>query len=168
MVWVKQTLSVTMITILILVEPITLETITLLLVTNKVDSQIVVEVWPQLKSKFILINIQIFNMLSEETELKLEDSLTNISLTSDSKKRELLPHGQDIMLNHNSVLMIKTAPASKILANVTELSGTVEDRTKLDAEFSLGINSECGHLLPKQKLELTWDAVNTSLEMLQV
>jgi len=94
-------------------------------------------------------------MLSEETELKLEDSLTNISLTSDSKKRELLPHGQDIMLNHNSVLMIKTAPASKILANVTELSGTVEDRTKLEAEFSLGINSECGHLLPKQKLELT-------------
>lgn len=94
-------------------------------------------------------------MLSEETELKLEDSLTNISLTSDSKKRELLPHGQDIMLNHNSVLMIKTAPASKILANVTELSGTVEDRTKLEEEFSLGINSECGHLLPKQKLELT-------------
>ncbi len=59
------------------------------------------------------------------------------------------------MLNHNSVLMIKMVPTSKILANVTELSGTVEDRTNLDPELPLGINSECGHLLPKQKLELT-------------
>jgi len=59
------------------------------------------------------------------------------------------------MLNHNSVLMIKMVPTSKILANVTELSGTVEDRTNLEAEFPLGINSECGHHLPKQKLEIT-------------
>ena len=94
-------------------------------------------------------------MLSEETVLKPEDLLTNISLTSDSKKRELLPHGKDIMLNHNSVLMIKMVPTNKILANVMELSGTVEDRTNLELELPIGINSECGHLLPNQKLEIT-------------
>jgi len=56
-----------------LVEPITLETITPLLVTNKEDNQIAEEVWPQLRSNNILTDIQIFNMPSELVVPDLED-----------------------------------------------------------------------------------------------
>jgi len=70
-------------------------------------------------------------MLLEEVVLKPEDLLTNISLTLDSRKKDWPLHGQDIMLNHNSVLMVMPL-TSKTLANVTELSGSVEDRMKTD------------------------------------
>lgn len=70
-------------------------------------------------------------MLSEEAELKLEDLLTSISLTLDSRNIERPLHGQDIMLNHNSVSMVMPL-TSKTLANVTELSGSVEDKMKTE------------------------------------
>jgi len=65
-------------------------------------------------------------MLSEEVVPKPEDSLTNISLILVLKNTEMPPHGQDIMLNLNSALMVML-PMNKILVNVTEQSGSVED-----------------------------------------
>jgi len=149
------------------VEQITLETITLLSVTNKEDNQTAEEVWPQLKSKFISIDIQIFNIPSERTVLGLEDLPMSISLTSEWKKREMLLHGQDIMLNHNSVSMVMPL-TSKTLASVTELFGSVEEKMNRVIELLLGTNSECGHLFQKLMKLLTLDAINTLLEMLQV
>jgi hypothetical protein len=84
----------------------------------------------------------------EGTEMRLKDLHTNISLTLDIKKRELPVHGLDIMLNLNSVLMV-TPQTSKILANVTELFGSEEDRTKPVKELQLGKFSDCGHLFQK-------------------
>jgi hypothetical protein len=84
----------------------------------------------------------------EGTEMRLKDLHTNISLTLDIKKRELPVHGLDIMLNLNSVLMV-TPQTSKILANVTELFGLEEDRTKPVKELQLGKISDCGHLFQK-------------------
>jgi hypothetical protein len=84
----------------------------------------------------------------EGTEMRLKDLHTNISLTLDIKKRELPVHGLDIMLNLNSVLMV-TPQTSKILANVTELFGSEEDRTKPVKELQLGKISDCGHLFQK-------------------
>jgi len=161
--WVKLIQSVTMKTIPMLVEPITLETIILLLVTNKEDNQTVEEVWPPLKSKFILINIQIFNILSEEVVPQPPDRLIHISLTSDMLRREIHPHGQDTMLNHNSVSMV-IASARKILVNVTVLPGTVELRMKLELELPPGINSECGHPFLRPKITNILDATNTHSE----
>jgi hypothetical protein len=86
----------------------------------------------------------------EGTEMRLKDLHTNISLTLDIKKRELPVHGLDIMLNLNSVLMV-TPQTSKILANVTELFGSEEDRTKPVKELQLGKISDCGHLFQKLK-----------------
>jgi len=65
-------------------------------------------------------------MLSEEVVPKPEDSLTNISLILVLKNTEMPPHGQDIMLNLNSALMVMLL-MNKILVNVTEQSGSVED-----------------------------------------
>jgi hypothetical protein len=84
----------------------------------------------------------------EGTEMRLKDLHTNILLTLDIKKRELPVHGLDIMLNLNSVLMV-TPQTSKILANVTELFGSEEDRTKPVKELQLGKISDCGHLFQK-------------------
>lgn len=102
-------------------------------------------------------------MLSEEVELKLEDLLTNILLTLDIKKKEMPPHGLDIMLNHNSVLM-EMLLMSKIHVNVMELFGLVEDKMRRVIELQLGINSECGHLLQKLKINIL-DATNILLEI---
>jgi hypothetical protein len=98
-------------------------------------------------------------MLSEEAELRLEDLHMSILLTLDLKKREMLIHGLDIMLNHNSVLM-EMPPTSKILANVTEQSGSEEDRTKPKLEFLPGINSDCGHLFQRPMNLYTLDVTN--------
>jgi len=65
-------------------------------------------------------------MLSEEVVPKPEDSLTNISSILVLKNTETPLHGQDIMLNLNSALMVMLL-MNKILVNVTEQSGSVED-----------------------------------------
>jgi len=106
-------------------------------------------------------------MLLEEAELNLEDLLMSISLTLDTKRREMPLHGQDIMLNRNSVLMVMPL-MSKTLANVTELSGSVEDKMKQILELPLGINSECGHLSLRLMNLPILDAINTLSVMLQV
>lgn len=105
-------------------------------------------------------------MLLEEVEMKLEDSHMNISLILDIKKREMPVHGLDIMLNHNSVLMV-TPLTSKILASVTELFGSEEDRTKLVQELQLGKISDCGHLFQRLKKILSLDVINLHLVMPQ-
>lgn len=118
-----------------------------------------------MKSKLISTDIQIFNILLEEVEQALIDKLINISLTLDLLRRELQTHGQDTMLNHNSVLM-EMPLISKILANVTELSTSVEERMKKEKELKLGTNSECGH--PFQSLKMfTLDVTNTYLVKLR-
>jgi len=119
-----------------------------------------------LKSRLISIDIQIFNILLEEVEHPLIDKLINISSTLDLLKRELQTHGQDTMLNHNSVLM-EMPLTNKILANVTELSTSVEERMKKEKELKLGTNSECGR--PFQSLKMfTLDVTNTYLEKLRL
>jgi hypothetical protein len=120
-----------------------------------------------LKSRLISINIQIFNTLSEEVEQVPRDKLINISLTLDMLRRELLLHGQDTMLNHNSVLM-EMLPTSKILVNVTELFTSVEDRMKKVKELKLGTNSDCGHPFQRPIQLHTSDVTNTYLEKLKV
>jgi hypothetical protein len=105
-------------------------------------------------------------MLSEEVALKPEDLLTNISSISDSKNIEKPLHGLDIMLNLNSVLMVMLL-TNKILANVTEPSGSVEDRMNKVTELLLGINSECGLLFQRPMSLLILDAISTFSEMLQ-
>jgi len=95
------------------------------------------------------------------------DRLINISLTLDMLRRGIHPHGQDTMLNHNSVLMVIPL-ARKILVNVTVLSGTVEKMMKLEIELPLGINSECGHPFLRLKKINILDATNTHLEKLLV
>jgi hypothetical protein len=77
-------------------------------------------------------------------------------------RREIHPHGQDTMLNHNSVLMVIPL-ARKILVNVTVLSGTVEKMMKLEMPLPLGINSECGHPFLRLMINIL-DATNTHLE----
>jgi len=106
-------------------------------------------------------------MLSEEVVLQPLDRLMDISLTLDLLRREIQPHGQDTMLNHNSVLMV-IALTREILVNVMELSGTVELRMNQELEFPLGINSECGHPFLRPKKVNILDATNTHLEKFKV
>lgn len=106
-------------------------------------------------------------MLLEEVVPKPEDSLTNISLILVLKNTETPLRGQDIMLNHNSALMVMLQ-MNKILANVTELSGSVEDLMNKVTELVLGINSECGLLFLKLMKLFILDATNTLSETLQV
>lgn len=105
-------------------------------------------------------------MPTEEAEMRQEDSHTNISLILDIKKREMPVHGLDIMLNHNSVLMV-TPQMSKILASVTELFGSEEDKTKPVLELQLGKISDCGHLFQRLRKMNSSDATNTHLVMPQ-
>ena len=114
-----------------------------------------------------MIKIQIFNILSEEVVPQPQDRLIHISLTSDMPRREIHLHGQDTMLNHNSVLMVIPS-ARKILVNVTVLPGTVELRMKLELELPLGINSECGHPFLRPKKTNILDATNIHSEKLLV
>jgi hypothetical protein len=79
----------------------------------------------------------------------LDNRLINISLITDITKKERQLHGQDIMLNLNSVLteMLTTL---RTLANAMVLSGSVEDLTNKETELLAGKNSECGVLYQRQ------------------
>lgn len=86
----------------------------------------------------------------------------------DSRKREALAHGQDIMRSLNSVSTVMVAMTEiQIHANVTVQSGSEEEKTRKEIELTLGTNLECGHLLQRLMKLFFLDAIDTHLEMFQ-